>query len=173
MLRFMVFVCANQPYTLEYVNWSWDVKLFMDVWNLTLFWTCQNMCPECILRHLLGSMPCLLLFRHNLSIKVTSSTLDSFFDIFFFWFEETSPPRKTHFVGPDEGIKLRHALTRTRDLLCRFQTFCHHATPLGESFFNMFLVKLQDPMRISLSSYKPHKLLRCLPQDLDHMWPAR
>jgi len=33
---------------------------------------------------------------------------------FFFLFEETSLPRKAHFVGPDEGVKpwLSQALTR-------------------------------------------------------------
>jgi len=35
-------------------------------------------------------------------------------NIFFFGFEETSPPRKAHFVGPGEGVKprLSQALTR-------------------------------------------------------------
>jgi len=34
--------------------------------------------------------------------------------IFFFGFEETSPPPKAHFVGPGEGVKprLSQALTR-------------------------------------------------------------
>jgi len=34
--------------------------------------------------------------------------------LFFFGFKETSPPRKAHFVGLDEGIKprLSQALTR-------------------------------------------------------------
>jgi len=34
--------------------------------------------------------------------------------IYFFGFEETSPPRKAHFVGPGEGVnsRLSQALTR-------------------------------------------------------------
>jgi len=58
--------------------------------------------------------------------------------LFFFWFEETLPPWKAYFMGPGERVRPRlfqalikvYALTRTRDLLCRSQTLCHHAAPL-------------------------------------------
>jgi len=36
-------------------------------------------------------------------------------NFFFFGFEETSPPRKAHFVGPGEGVKPRLSQTLTRD----------------------------------------------------------
>jgi hypothetical protein len=39
----------------------------------------------------------------------------SIYMFFFFGFEKTSSPRKVHFVGPGEGVKLRLSQALTRD----------------------------------------------------------
>jgi hypothetical protein len=60
--------------------------------------------------------------------------------LFFFWIRGNLTLPESALYGPRWGSKtgcLRllqevHALTRTRDLLCRSQTFCHHATPLRD-----------------------------------------
>jgi len=59
---------------------------------------------------------------------------------FFFGFEETSPPRKAHFVGPGERVKPRLSQALTRDARpdsnsrppVQISNLCHHATPLGD-----------------------------------------
>jgi hypothetical protein len=44
-----------------------------------------------------------------------------------------TPWGQLFFLNPDclRFLQEVHTLTRTRDLLCRSQTLCHHATPLG------------------------------------------
>jgi hypothetical protein len=67
---------------------------------------------------------------------------------FFFRFEETSPSWKAHFgaqvreqnPGCPKLLQEVHALTRTRDLLCRSQTLYHHATPLEDILLNLCML---------------------------------
>jgi len=53
-----------------------------------------------------------------IKVKKTSKTLFPLYintNIFFFLFEEMSPPQKAHFVGPGEGVKPRLSQALTKD----------------------------------------------------------